>query len=37
MNATALMKHTYLNYPFYATRSEVVEKMLKEEELQNVK
>ncbi len=37
MNATALMKHTYLNYPFYATKSEVAEKILNEEELQNVK
>ena len=37
MNATALMKHTYLNYPFYAIKSEVTEKILNEEELQRVK
>lgn len=37
MNATALMKHTYLNYPFYAIKSEVSEKILNEEELLNVK
>lgn len=37
MNATALMKHTYLNYPFYAIKSEVSEKILNEEELQRVK
>lgn len=37
MNATALMKHTYLNFPFYAIKSEVAEKILNEEELQKVK
>jgi uncharacterized protein (DUF488 family) len=37
MTATALMKHTYLNYPFYAIKSEVAEKILDEEELQKVK
>ena len=25
MSASALMKHTYLNFPFYATRSEIAE------------
>jgi uncharacterized protein (DUF488 family) len=37
MNATALMKHTYINYQFYAIKSEVAEKILNEEELQKVK
>lgn len=37
MSAAALMKHTYLNYPFYAIKSEVAEKILNEEELQKVK
>ena len=37
MDATALMKHTYLTYPFYAINSEVVEKILDESELQKVK
>ena len=36
MSATALMKHTYLNFPFYATRSEVAEKILSKEELERV-
>lgn len=36
MNATALMKHTYINFPFYATRSEVAEKILNNEELEKV-
>jgi uncharacterized protein (DUF488 family) len=36
MSATALMKHTYLNYPFYATRSEAAENILSTEELQKV-
>lgn len=36
MSATALMKHTYLNYPFYATRSEAAENILTKEELEKV-
>ncbi len=36
MSATALMKHTYLNFPFYATRSEVAENILNKEELEKV-
>ena len=36
MSATALMKHTYLNFPFYATQSEVAEKILSKEELERV-
>ena len=36
MNARALMKHTYLNYPFYAIRSEVAADILNETELQKV-
>lgn len=36
MNAAALMKHTYLNFPFYATKSEVAEKVLTKEELNKV-
>jgi uncharacterized protein (DUF488 family) len=36
MNANALMKHTYLNYPFYATRSEAAERILSKTELQKV-
>ncbi|MGV3528117.1 MAG: DUF488 family protein [Flavisolibacter sp.] len=37
MSANALMKHTYLNYPFYAIKSEVAERLLDTEELQEVK
>ena len=37
MNATALMKHTYLNYPFYAIKSQMSEKILNDKELQKVK
>ena len=37
MSANALMKHTYLNYPFYAIKSEVAEKMLNAEEFEKVK
>jgi uncharacterized protein (DUF488 family) len=37
MSANALMKHTYLNFPFYATRSEVAEKILSNDELQKVR
>ena len=36
MSATALMKHTYLNYPFYATRSEAAENILSKAELEKV-
>ena len=36
MSATALMKHTYLNFPFYATRSEVAENILSKEEFEKV-
>jgi uncharacterized protein (DUF488 family) len=36
MSATALMKHTYLNYPFYATRSEAAENILSKSELEKV-
>jgi uncharacterized protein (DUF488 family) len=36
MNATALMKHTYLNFPFYAIKSEVAENILTKEELDKV-
>ena len=28
MSANALMKHTYINYPFYATKSEVAAEIL---------
>lgn len=37
MNANVLMKHTYINYPFYATKSEVAEEILTETELLKVK
>lgn len=36
MSATALMKHTYLNYPFYATRSEAAKNILSKPELEKV-
>ena len=36
MSATALMKHTYLNYPFYAIKSEVAENILTKEEFEKV-
>ena len=36
MNASALMKHTYLNFPFYAIKSEAAEGLLSREELQKV-
>ena len=36
MSATALMKHTYVNFPFYATRSEAAETILTKEELEKV-
>ena len=37
MNAAALMKHTYLNFPFYAIKSEVAENILNKAELEKVK
>jgi uncharacterized protein (DUF488 family) len=36
MSANALMKHTYINFPFYAIKSEVVENILTKEELEIV-
>jgi len=36
MSATALMKHTYINFPFYATRSEAAENILTKDELESV-
>lgn len=36
MSATALMKHTYINFPFYATKSEAAENILTKEELEKV-
>lgn len=36
MNATALMKHTYINFPFYAIKSEAAESILNKEELEIV-
>jgi len=36
MSTTALMKHTYLNFPFYAIRSEAAEKILSKVELEEV-
>lgn len=36
LSATALMKHTYINFPFYATRSEVAENILNESELEKL-
>ena len=36
MSATALMKHTYINFPFYATRSEAAEKVLTKDELEKI-
>lgn len=37
MSANTLMKHTYINYPFYATRSEVAADILDKAELEKVK
>lgn len=37
MSTTALMKHTYINYPFYAIKSEVAKMILNKEELQKIK
>ncbi len=36
MSASALMKHTYTNFPFYATRSEAAAKILTKTELEKV-
>lgn len=36
MNARALMKYTYLNYPFYAIRSEAAADILSKNEMQKV-
>jgi len=36
MSATALMKHTYINFPFYATQSEAACNMLTKEEFEKV-
>ncbi|MCC6722661.1 MAG: DUF488 domain-containing protein [Bacteroidia bacterium] len=36
MSATALMKHTYINFPFYAIKSEVAENILSQDELEKV-
>jgi uncharacterized protein (DUF488 family) len=36
MSASALMKHTYINFPFYATRSEVASTLLNKDELEKV-
>jgi uncharacterized protein (DUF488 family) len=37
MSANALMKHTYVNFPFYAIRSEVAQNILSEDELDKVR
>ena len=37
MSATALMKHTYLNHPFYAIKSEAAERILTKDEFEKVK
>lgn len=36
MSASALMKHTYINFPFYAIKSEVAENILSQEDLEKV-
>lgn len=36
MSATALMKHTYINFPFYAIKSEAAENILTREELEKI-
>ncbi len=36
MSAKALMKHTYINYPFYATKSEAAANILTKEEFDKV-
>lgn len=37
MNATALMKHTYINFPYWATKSEKAASILTKPELEKVK
>lgn len=37
MNADALMKHTYLNFPYWAINSEVAPRILNSEQLEKVK
>jgi uncharacterized protein (DUF488 family) len=37
MCTNALMRHTYINYPFYATRSKVAENILSKTEFEKVK
>lgn len=37
MNSSALMRYTYLEFPFYATKSEVVQNVLTKEELAKIK
>lgn len=37
MNATALMKHTYINFPYWATKSEKAASILTKAELEKVK
>ncbi len=36
MSSNALMKHTYINHPYFAIRSEVAERILKPEELKEI-
>lgn len=36
MDATALIKHTYINYPFYAIKSKIAGKILTDQELHDV-
>lgn len=36
MSSNALMKHTYINFPFYAINSEIAENILSQEELEKV-
>jgi uncharacterized protein (DUF488 family) len=36
MSANALMRHTYINFPFYAIKSEVAEGILSKDELEKV-
>lgn len=36
MSANALMKHTYINFPFYAIKSEVAENILSQDELEKI-
>ena len=36
MSNSALIKHTYINYPYYATKSTIADKILNEEQLSKV-